>query len=705
MFQVLVAYTVSGIVVDSETREPVPYCAIQLDGKGTYADEKGYFRLTVEEGRYVLRVSYLGYEEYVDTLLVDRDVSLKIYLKPKGVKLEEVVISARRNTFRRDFSITAIQDVSKYRKIPTSLEKDLLRILTLQSGVVFANDFSGRFSVRGSAPFENLTILDGMYLYNPYHLGSFVSVFDADVVNRFTFLKGGYSARYGNATGSIIEAETRHGSYDTTKITLISNPITFKTMVEGPINNYTSYMLNFRRSYIDEVLRYTDYAFPYYFYDVLGKLSYNYSDITTLGITFLNSEDVFRWNFIGINWGNRGVSFTYRTILRSLLFKNYTSFTNNFTNFEAFSGVFLTRSSFSIYSTRFVFDYIGSAFNTTFGMDLAYIDGFYRSNIFGVHRYIEGSAYLGSLFGEFRKEIGRLSMNLGLRANLYQLRGTYRKENASLEPRLQFKYFLSNVYALKLAVGLYEQYALAVSDPNLQIASFYYWAAPFDRFDPVRNVHVILGFEGIPEFGSFEVNVFFKPYMNTVITNLYPDIREAERSIFLNAKAVSYGMDIWYERGWLEVSYTLTFSYDKAENETYWKRTYWDRRHVANIIGKFSILGGEGGVKLTYASGNPYTDIVARYLSGSLSPEGGWDFIFWQSVISERNAVVLPDYRRVDIYYERSMFGGRLGVGILNVFNFKNLFFYFYDYTKNPPTKVEIYQFPMIPYVSFRKVF
>ncbi len=717
MLLILLNQTVNGIIIDVRTREPVPYAAVEVDGRGTYADEKGFFSLNLPHpGTYTLKVSALGYEDYERKINVKDVLSVKVYLKPSAIRLKEEVVTARRETFRKDFSLNIQQNISRYRLLPSPFEKDLMRIIQVQPGVVFTSDFSGRFSVRGSAPFENLTILDGMYLYNPYHLGSFVSIFDGDVINRFKFLKGGYTARYGNATGSIIYAELREGNYQETRFTTVISPLTTKVMLEGPISSKSSFIFNIRRSYIAEVLDMMGINFPYYFYDITGKLTYNFSDITMGSLSFINNQDNFTFqDILDVNWGNRGTSFIFKTILGNLLYRSYISYTGNSIEMNFLRGVFRVDNNFDIFSVRNIFDYIGPQWSSTFGVDLAVISGYYNSNLIGIPQYTEGTPMVASIFSEWKREWKKLTFNAGLRGNYYRLRSNkYNKDHWSIEPRFNLKYFVREDLALKLAAGLYYQYAIAITNPQLQISSFYYWVAPYGRIDPVSNIHIIAGIEGIPSFGNFDINLFVKPYLFTATVNMYPDITNIEESILMPAEAFSWGIDVWFQNNWLDFAYTLMFAYNRAENEEYWKRAEWDRRHTLNITAHGKALGGQVGMKFTYATGNPYTDILARYLYISPGPFGYHDFIIWVDMFSDRNAMTMPDYRRIDVYYEKPIScagfwkfcapvkGGSLGFGIINLFNFKNLFIRFYDYSTNPPTRREIYQIPLTPYFQLR---
>lgn len=707
MILILFSQTLSIIVVDENTREPVPYCAIEIGNFGGYCDEKGFFQIKLEKGKYKIKISSLGYEDYIEEIEIKGNVQTKIYLKPTGIKLSEVVITAKRETFKRDFSINTIQEIEKYRTLPSPFEKDLMRVIQVQSGVVFVNDFSGRFSVRGSAPFENLTILDGMFLYNPYHLGSFVSIFDLDILSSFQFLKGGYSAKYGNATGSIIHAKIREGDYKDHKSLSVISPLTTKLLLEGPISKYSSYILSFRRTYIQEFAKLFDFDLPYYFFDITGKVSYNFSDITNFGISFINSEDNLNFsNLVSSNWGNRGVSLNYKTFWRNYLLNSYISYTKNFIDFQLFTGAFGVKNEFGILANRLDFEYITSNWNINLGFDFALIDGYYRSNIFGVKINREGTPIITSAFIDLKREFKKFSLNLGSRMGYYRLSGYYFKEDISFEPRLQIKYFLSNALALKSALGIYNQYAIGFSTNNLQISSFYFWVPVFENLSSIKTPHIIFGIEGIPKIGNFEITLFLKPYFNTIELNPnIADINNVDKELLKNARAISYGMDIWFENRNIEFSYTLSFAYSKLETDSLWYRTAYDKRHVLNIVLKRELFRGEVGTKITYASGSPYTDILARYIVASVYPDGGLEFPFWYEVYSPRNSLTLPPYRRIDVYYERKYKNLEFGLGVINIFNFKNLFVSFYDYSKNPPIKTEIDQLPILPYFSIRAIF
>ncbi len=53
------------------------------------------------------------------------------------------------------------------------------------------DELGSRISVRGGSPDENLTIMDGVEIHNPYRLFGLTSAFNPETVARFDFSPGG----------------------------------------------------------------------------------------------------------------------------------------------------------------------------------------------------------------------------------------------------------------------------------------------------------------------------------------------------------------------------------------------------------------------------------------------------------------------------------------------------------------------------------
>ena len=125
------------------------------------------------------------------------DVSAQDDTKP--VQLDEIVVTPGR--FAIDDGTPSKLSLSKQRieQFPL-VDNDVMRAAHIFPGVV-ASDYSARFSVRGGEKDDILVRLDGMELFNPYHLQDFggaVSLVGLDLIQRVELLMGGFPAEYGD---------------------------------------------------------------------------------------------------------------------------------------------------------------------------------------------------------------------------------------------------------------------------------------------------------------------------------------------------------------------------------------------------------------------------------------------------------------------------------------------------------------------------
>lgn len=101
---------ISGIILDKESQEPIPYATValinpQLDKPidGTVADDQGKFQLkNIAEGVYKLTISFIGYEAFeittVEISKKDKNVDLaSLYLTSETKQLDEVVVQGQRD--------------------------------------------------------------------------------------------------------------------------------------------------------------------------------------------------------------------------------------------------------------------------------------------------------------------------------------------------------------------------------------------------------------------------------------------------------------------------------------------------------------------------------------------------------------------------------------------------------------------------------
>jgi hypothetical protein len=66
------------------------------------------------------------------------------------------------------------------------------RVVQLLPGVEARNDFSTGLNVRGGESDQNLILIDGYPIYNPFHLGGLFSTFIDPTVRDVTLMTGGF---------------------------------------------------------------------------------------------------------------------------------------------------------------------------------------------------------------------------------------------------------------------------------------------------------------------------------------------------------------------------------------------------------------------------------------------------------------------------------------------------------------------------------
>ncbi len=88
--------TLSGTVKDADTNLPLPSANVRVEGtsKGTVANAVGVYRLSLDQDRYNIIFSFIGYRS--DTLRVafERLMEYSPSLKPIAIQMAEVVVTS-----------------------------------------------------------------------------------------------------------------------------------------------------------------------------------------------------------------------------------------------------------------------------------------------------------------------------------------------------------------------------------------------------------------------------------------------------------------------------------------------------------------------------------------------------------------------------------------------------------------------------------
>ena len=158
------SYLIEGLVIDLSTSKPMEFANIVLFAEsdsmqvnGTVTNKEGKFVLTgIKNGNYFLRASYIGYDNFFSSQIIiknsDRDFG-KIYLAPKSIGINDVVVSGERAPISYEIDKKVI-NVSENFSASSGTAVDILE--NIPSVTV---DIEGNVSLRGSGNFK--VLIDG----------------------------------------------------------------------------------------------------------------------------------------------------------------------------------------------------------------------------------------------------------------------------------------------------------------------------------------------------------------------------------------------------------------------------------------------------------------------------------------------------------------------------------------------------------------
>lgn len=140
---------VSGIVIDSKTRQPLEYVDIYYDGKGygVQSDEDGRFILREDSAWRELTVHTMGYERAVIRLAdFGKNKDMKIRLKPEGTTMREVTVTRRRTRYSRknNPAVELMRRVIEHKRVNDLHAKDYFTFTSYEKMTFSVNEFTDK---------------------------------------------------------------------------------------------------------------------------------------------------------------------------------------------------------------------------------------------------------------------------------------------------------------------------------------------------------------------------------------------------------------------------------------------------------------------------------------------------------------------------------------------------------------------------------
>ena len=219
--------------------------------------------------------------------------------KSDTVQLSPIVVTPGKFTILGGATSIATLTKREIESFPL-IDNDVARAAHIFPGVV-SHDFSARFNLRGGEKDEILVRLDGMELYEPYHLQDFggaVSTIDLGLVQRVDLLMGGFPAEYGDKLSGVFDISVKEGDREEFRANFGLDLINAHALLEGPLSRKGSWLLSARRGYVDIILALmgADEELKPQYADLYGKVTYDLTTSDTLTFNALYAWDKNRIN-------------------------------------------------------------------------------------------------------------------------------------------------------------------------------------------------------------------------------------------------------------------------------------------------------------------------------------------------------------------------------------------------------------------------
>lgn len=745
-------HTISGSIKDKNDGELLIGVTIKIEelpNIGMSTNEYGFYSVTVPAGNYTLIATYIGYNEYRQSVQLNENLKIDISLEQGGetTELKEIVISGA----KKDKNLSSTQmgmetlDMKKIERLPVLFgEKDVLKTIQLLPGVQSSGEGSSGFSVRGGATDQNLILLDEAPVYNASHLLGFFSTFNSDALKDASIIKGNSPAQYGGRLSSVMDVKMKDGNNQDYAVAGGIGLISSRLSVEGPIQkDKSSFIVSGRRTYADLFLKASDdfKDSKLYFYDLNAKANYQINENNRIYLSGYFGRDVLGFgNTFGTDWGNTTATLRWNSIVNSQLFSNTSLIYSNYDyklNFENGSNDLEMSSKITDWNLKQDFTwYAGNGHTVRFGLQSIYhnitpsrasgssINSYPKNS-----RYSwENALYIGDDYGATE----RLTLNYGLRLssftvlggdtyNIYESniltnsktlnKGEFGKTYLNLEPRLSANYRINEESSVKAGYSRNIQ--------NLHLLSNSSSGNPTDQWigssytvKPEISDQISIGYSRNFNDNNYELNTeaYYKNMSNQIDykngAEISFDAAADIESELLFGKGKAYGLELMAKKkngkltGW--ISYTLSKTERQIDgiNNNQWYNARLDRTHDVSIVAtyEFSPKWSASGLFL-YSTGNAVTFPTGKY---ELNGQTVFQY-------SNRNADRMPDYHRLDLSAtyvpnKHKRFHGSWTFGIYNAYGRQNAYTITFEDNPNNPGTTRAMQtslFRWIPNITY----
>ena len=301
------AAEIRGRILDADSQDPVDQVEVTLQGTTLRAttNRDGRFVLAgAAPGIYSLRATRVGYEDAVREgvqIELGKSSDLDLVMRRRYSQLKAVTVTPGAYSFMKTNTTTrqtmTREDIESVPQLGEDVFRAVNRLPGLSSG-----DYNAHFSIRGGRHDETLILLDGLELFEPYHLKDFnegaMSIVDAETIEGVQLMTGGFPAQYGNKRSGVFDITSRIPETDKTRYNVGISFMNARAMARGPLwGGKGSWLVSARSGYMDLVfnmIQQDELPSPRY-HDVFAKMQVRLNPKHRLSMDVLYAGD--GWKF------------------------------------------------------------------------------------------------------------------------------------------------------------------------------------------------------------------------------------------------------------------------------------------------------------------------------------------------------------------------------------------------------------------------
>lgn len=702
---------VRGFVTDSASGEAVIYANVSLRGTtlGGMTNTKGYYFIpAVPPGRHTISVSIIGYRtKTVQVTVGENETALcSVRLSMTSVQMGEMTVVGEKQVRLNETNLgLQTMTAKELAIIPQGIEADLFRAMQFSTGVSSTGDVTARYYVRGGTGDQNLVLLNGVTVYNPFHALGILSAVDPEVISATEFYKGGFPAEFGGRLSSVMNIVTKDGNANQYHGSANASFVSGKASFEGPFPN-GSFLATGRKSYYGGVFKkfLNGKDSPFDFWDVTMKAHYADPEFESLGKFTVhgffsgdqvNNHDPLQEDYsvrnaiAGMTWQKVWSSPLYSTLAVSYSgsrAETRPNLTTSHPRKNEVDDISVNMDFAYVYDSR---DEIAFGVQNKFLTTELQVQNPYGSRIAYTEHGWDMSTYMDYQY----KRWDAFRLNLGVRA---KFSGLSTGRPFLLEPRISSTYRPMPAIALKASIGWYSQEVTSLANEREVISIFEPWVITPDYLASPQAANYMAGIElNVSEQMSLEVETYYKMMTNLVDIN---EKKYSERdNDFANVRGKSYGVEARYkfQPSWFFLQTTYTLSWAFKEKYGVMTPPRYDARHSLGVLVSFEAgKGWQFNANWMLRTGLPFAPLAGFYDQISIdpyAPTSSQPVAYWDNGSIAR----LPIYHRLDCSFSKnfstSLADITVGGSILNVYDKKNIFYF------NRDSGQSVYMLPFTP--------